>query len=189
MPKVGLKNLHVAKLISDDATGAKYDAIKKLAGAVQADIKPSSSSESFYSDDQIAETISTLGEIDVELEVGDLSTEMTAFLLGAKVNTDGVLEFSSNDLAPYVAIGFESQKSNGGSRLMYLYKGKFSLPDSSAKTKGDKVDFLTEKISGKFLARQFDGKWKAQLDSDDASVNKTVIDNWFKAVYQKTTTP
>lgn len=184
MPLVGLKNINVAKITKDDATGTTYEAVRRIALAVQADIKPSMSTESFYADDQIAETVNQLGDIAVDLELGHLSTEDQAFLLGSKVNSEGVLEFSATDQAPYVALGFESEKSNGAIRYVWLYKGKFSLPETSNKTKGDKPDFQTEKISGVFSPRQSDGKWKVQVDSDDKSIGENVIANWFKNVYQ-----
>jgi phi13 family phage major tail protein len=72
-------------------------------------------------------------------------------LLGSTVNEDGVLELSASDQAPYVALGFESEKSNGETRYVWLYKGKFSLPETSNKTKADKPEFQTEKISGVFI--------------------------------------
>jgi phi13 family phage major tail protein len=184
MPLVGLKNINVVKLTTDTATTSTYDAIvRKIALAVQADIKPSMATENFYADDSIAETVTQLGDIPVDIEIGHLTTADLAFLLGATVNTDGVLELSSNDQAPYVALGFESAKSNGETRYIWLYKGKFSLPESSSKTKADKPDFQTEKISATFIARQSDGKWKAQVDSDDTSVGANVISGWFTKPY------
>lgn len=187
MPLVGLKNLHVAKITKDDDTGTTYDAVvRKIAMAVNASIKPSTSTENFYADDQIAETVNQLGDIVVDLEMGHLTTADQAYLLGATVNTDGVLEFSSTDQAPYVGIGFEAEKSNGAKRMVWLYKGKFGLPEASSQTKQDKVNFQTEKISATFIARQSDGKWKGQVDSDDEGVDASVITNWFASVYKST---
>lgn len=184
MPLVGLKNVHVVKVTKDDSTGTTYDTeIRKIALAVQADVKPSSTSESFYADDQIAETVNQLGDVAVDLEMGHLSTADQAFLLGANVNSDGVLEFSVNDQAPYLALGFEAEKSNGATRFVWLYKGKFGLPETSNKTKADKPEFQTEKISGTFMARQSDGKWKGQVDSDDTGIGANVISSWYTKVY------
>lgn len=185
MPLVGLKNVNVVKLTKDDATGVTYDPeVRRIALAVQADIKPSMSTDSFYADDQLAETVTQLGDITVDLEMGHLSTADQAYLLGATVNTDGVLEFKSTDQAPYVALGFESQKSNGSIRYVWLYKGKFALPETTSKTKADKTDFQTEKISGVFSPRQKDGKWKAQVDSDDETIGANVIADWFTKPYE-----
>lgn len=188
MPKIGLKNIHIAKLLTDTDAATTYELPKKFSGAVQADIKPSSSTENFYSDDQLSDSVSALSDIAVDLEMGDLTTEMQAFLLGAEIDTNGVIHHSTNDIAPYVALLYESAKSDGSIRYEALYKGKFALPESSAKTKGDKVDFQTEKISATFMARQSDGEWKVNVDSNDTGVGATVITNWYKGVYSKTPT-
>lgn len=183
MPLVGLKNIHVAQITTDTSSGTTYGTVRQIALAVQADVKPTMNTENFYADDQIAETVSQLGEITVDLELGHLSTADQAYLLGSTVNADGVLESSTNDQAPYVAFGFESKKSNGETRYVWLYKGKFSLPETSNKTKTDKPEFQTEKISAVFAPRLSDGKWKAQVDSDDTGVSATVLTGWFTSVY------
>jgi phi13 family phage major tail protein len=186
MPLIGLKNIHVVKLTKDDSTGVTYDAeIRKLPLGVQIDVKPSVSTENFSADDQIAETVTQIGDIPVDMEIGHLTTADLAFLLGANVNSDGVLEHSINDQAPYVALGYEAAKSNGAVRYIWLYKGKFILPESSNKTKTDKIEFQTEKISATFIARINDGKWKGQVDSDDEGIGANVIANWHTAVYTK----
>lgn len=188
MPKIGLKNIHFAKVLTDLETGTTYEVPKPFKGAVQADIKPSSSTENFYSDDSLTDSVSALGDIAVDIEIGQLTTEMQAFLLGAKIDANGVIHYSTKDTAPYVAIGYESPLSDpGNSRFEWLYKGKFSLPESSAKTKTDKVEFQTEKISAVFMARQSDGEWKVNVDSNDEGVDASVITNWFKTVYKATT--
>lgn len=187
MPLIGLKNVTVVKLTTDDATSTVYDATaRKIALAVQADIKPSVNTENFYADDQLAETVSQLGEISVDLEMGHLSTADQAFLLGATINSEGVLISKTTDRAPYVALGFESEKSNGATRYVWLYKGKFSLPETTNKTKQDKPDFQTEKISGTFSSRMSDGQWRALVDSDDENIGANVITNWFTKPYEPT---
>lgn len=187
MPLVGLKNVHVVKITAESSTATTYDAvIRPLAMAVSADIKPSVSTDTFYSDDQLTETVNALGDIAVDLEVGHLATADLAYLLGGTVNSDGVLELSASDQAPYVALGFESLKSNGGKRYMWLYRGKFTLPENALQTKADKTTFTSEKISGTFSPRLNDGKWKAQVDSDDTGLGTSVISGWYTTVY---TTP
>lgn len=185
MPLIGLKNVNIVKVTSDSSTATVYDSeVRRIALAVQADVKPSMSKDNFYADDQLAETVTQLGDITVDLEMGHLSTADQAYLLGATINSDGVLEFSAKDQAPYVALGFESQKSNGATRYVWLYKGKFSLPETSNKTKQDKTDFQTEKISGVFSPRLSDGKWRAQVDSDDESIGTGVVAGWYTKPYE-----
>lgn len=189
MATIGLKNLHVAKLTKDDKTGVTYGAPQRLALAIEAKITPQVTSETLYADDKAAEVAESLGEIEVELGIDDLSSEMYALLLGKTANSDGVIEDKSTDTAPYVALGFSMPLSKGGEKLVWLYKGKFQLPEDQAKTKGDKVEFQTPTIKAKFVPREYDDKWRASVVTTDTGVDQAVIQNWFSAVYQETTTP
>lgn len=183
MPIVGLKDIHVA-LLNQDGT---YETPVRLAKAIEASITPNVNSTTLYADDRAVETVSSLGEIEVELNIDDLSTEKYALIMGKTINTDGVVVDKADDVAPYVALGFRSQKANGAYRYVWLYKGKFEPSEESYKTKEDSIEFQTPTIKAKFVARE-DGKWRAKVDSDDPGVNQTVITNWFTAVYEELTT-
>lgn len=189
MALIGLNSLYYVKLTSDDETGVVYDTdVKRMAKAIEANIKPNVSSDTLYADDGPAEVNETMGEIEVELNVDDLSTEVYADLLGKTVNTDGVVEDSSDDRAPYVAIAFRSPHSKGGDQYVWLYKGKFTQPEEARKTKGESLEYQTPTIVGKFVKRDFDNKWRAIANSTDEGIDQTKIDNWFKEVYTETVT-
>lgn len=188
MPKIGLKNLYLARVLIDDPdVGTIYEVPKRLHGLIQADIKPASSTENFYSDDMTSETIFQLGDISIDLEIGDIPSDMQMYMLGAKIDSNGVIHYSNNDVAPYMAIGYEAALSKGGSRYEWLFKGKFNLPESSSKTKGDKVEYQTQKISGVFIARKSDGEWKTNVDSTDNEIGLRVKEKWFEKVYKRIT--
>ncbi|MEJ8546630.1 major tail protein [Brevibacillus borstelensis] len=180
--RVGLNDVHYA-IMKDDET---YEIPKKLAGAIQAKISPKSNKETLYADDQAYEVATSLGDIELELNVADIPSEVLRDLLGHTINADGVLIKSSEDNAPYVALGFRSKKSNGKYRYTWIYKGKFQPEDQEFATKEDKPKFQTPTISGTFLPREDNKRWQAQVDEDDTGVKQEVIDNWFKAVYEET---
>jgi len=173
--KVGLKDLYYAMLTKDDATGATYEAPALVAGAISAKISAKTDSVTLYADDTAFETASSLGEIDLELEMADLPLSVQAALLGHTVN-NGVLEATNTDVAPYVAVGFRALKSNGKYRYYWLLKGKFQIPDDESKTKEDKVSFQTAKLKGTFVCRVYDGKWKLVGDEDESGFAAT---GWF----------
>lgn len=176
--KIGLKDLHVSIMNED----GKYEVPVKLAKAIEATITPNVNNTTLYADDQASEVAEALGDVDVELTIDDLSSASYALIMGKTAKADGVIVDTSNDVAPYLALGFRSLKSNGAYRYIWLYKGKFSIPTDSYATKGDQVDFQNQTISGKFVAND-DGEWRARVDSDDVNADATVIDDWFKAVY------
>ena len=68
MPLVGLDNLYYAVLTKDDETGVTYDTPVKIAGAIKVKVDPKSNSATLYADNGPAETVTALGEINVEIE-------------------------------------------------------------------------------------------------------------------------
>ncbi len=184
---IGLKELTYAKLKNDDETGVSYDAVKKIIGAINASIKPKSSSETLYADDGAADTVSALGETEVEFEVKDIPLAIQADLLGHTVK-NGVLIKNASDIAPYVAIGFKALKSNGKYRFMWLLKGRFELLEENYETKGDKVNFQTPKIKGSFIKVDATGDWQYTGDEDETDFKPETGANWFKDVFNPNAT-
>jgi phi13 family phage major tail protein len=185
--RIGMDKIHYA--IMTDEEQETYDTPKPILGAITGTVSPTTNTETLYADDQAWETASALGEIEVELNVADLPREVLADLLGATVDANGVLVQSKSDVAPYVAIGFRSQKSNGKYRYFWLYKGKFQPNEEEFQTKEDSPSFQTPTITGTFISRQTDGKWRARVDEDGVGVKPEVIQNWFSAVYDGTPVP
>jgi phi13 family phage major tail protein len=177
--QVGLKDLHYAILTKDDSTGVVYQTPVKIAGAINAKISPKSDTQTLYADDGPSETVTTLGEIEVEFEAKDLPLSVQAALLGHSIS-NGILIKNANDIAPYVALGFRSQKSNGKYRYVWLFKGRFETPEQEYKTKEDKPSFQTPKIKGTFVKRDFDNNWQIIGDEDEAGF--TQANTWFNAV-------
>ena len=185
MATIGLRDLHYAILKQDNAEGASYDTPVKLSGAIAANVNPNTSSATLFADDGPYDSSTTLGEIELELNVADIPAEHNAALLGHSYK-NGVLIKKASDQPPYVAIGYRSLKSNGAYRYTWLYKGKFTDGEQNNQTKGDSIEYQTPTIKGAFVKRDFDDMWQAEADSDDKTLgdNNTTITNWFKAVFE-----
>lgn len=179
--QVGLNSLYYAILTSDAPSGVTYNNPVAIAGAINAKISPKSNTETLYCDDGPDETVTSLGEIDVEFEAKDIDLNTQAAILGHSV-TGGVLTKKSTDTAPYVALGFKSKKSNGSYRYVWLYKGKFALQEQDFQTQEDKPKFQTPKIKGTFIKRSFDDAWQKLGDEDHPDWSASTGANWFTAV-------
>jgi len=178
---VGLKDLYFAILTKDDSTGATYNTPEKLAPAVTARITPQVESVTDYADDGPTETASSLGGIEVELEVSQIPLDKQATLLGHTYQ-NGLLVRSADDVSPYVALGFRSQKADGSYLYVWLYKGKFQPVEINLQTKGESVEFQHPTIQGTFVKRDFDDLWMISGDSSDT--NFTLGSTWFNDVVE-----
>jgi phi13 family phage major tail protein len=177
--KIGLRDLFYAKIIEDSRDAISYETPVRIAKAISATITPTVNSETLYADDGPSETATSIGGIEVTLGVDNLSLAVQADLLGKQI-ASGVLLDSSEDTAPYVAVGFRSVKTNGSYRYVWLLKGQFSIPEDSYETKGDTPAFQTPEITGNFVVRDFDSHWRFTGDDDQAGF--ALADAWFDEV-------
>jgi phi13 family phage major tail protein len=181
MAQIGLRDVYVALLKSDDVGKAEYEAPERIVGAMTANINPNASSATLFADDGPMDTASTLGEIELELGLADLPLATQAKLLGHNYDAaTGLLSKAATDVAPWVAVGFRSLKSDGSYRYFWLTKGKFSVQEEDIETKGDSINFQTPTINGSFAKRTADDKWELTADSSNAE-SATIVADWFTA--------
>ncbi|WP_333861419.1 major tail protein [Clostridium sp.] len=175
-PPIGVENLVYAVLT--DETTVIYGTLALISPVINVKINPKSNSDTLYADNRAVETVSTLGE--VELETQDLPLEVQAVLLGHTLDAETkVMSYEADDIAPYVAVGFKVKKGNGKYRYVWLLKGKFSEPEEEHSTQEDKTKFQTPKLKGTFLTRA-DGRWKYTADEDSGFTGGV---SWFTSVY------
>jgi phi13 family phage major tail protein len=179
MATIGLKDVYYAKLISDPVGGVPtYQPPVKIKGAMSANMDPNTSSETLFSDDGPSQTAATLGKINLELNVEDLSLPIQADILGHTYQ-NGVLKRKASDVPPWIAIGYRTLKANGAYRYMWLAKGKFAIPKEEYETKGDSISFKTPTITGSFVKRDSDEEWERSADEDDPGFIPSYVDTWF----------
>ncbi|KAF5029262.1 hypothetical protein DSECCO2_650440 [anaerobic digester metagenome] len=179
--QIGLRDIHIALLTKDDATGATYAVPTKLERAVGAKLSPKVNSENIYSDDTVEDIIAAFDSVDVEIELNQLSLTSRATLQGAKV-VKGVLIESKDDIVPTLALGFKSKKHNGKYRYVWLLKGKFELVTDEYDTEAEKPSPKSAKLKGTFFSRDFDGNFRFIADEDESGIDLTIITGWFTAV-------
>lgn len=179
---IGFDMLHYAVMQTDSVSGTTtYSTPKRVVGAVEANINPNSVSGTLSGDDGAMETATALGEVELNLTVTDAPLEVQAELLGHKY-VNGLLLRGANDVAPIVAIGGRSLKSNGKYRYFWLLKGQMSQPEQTRKTKQvGSIDFQTFSLSGSFVRRDSDGLWIIEADEDDSKA-AAKIKTWFQSV-------
>jgi phi13 family phage major tail protein len=184
MAQVGLNDLHFAILTEDTKDTLTYEPTEPMVGAINATISPTVNTQELYADDQLWESVSALGKIDVEVETADLPLDVRAKILGNEI-VDGVLVENKGDIAPHLALGFKSLKSNGKYRYIWLLKGVAQPMAEDYSTKKDNVEHKTPKIKFTFMPRLHDGEWKHTADED--SVDFTGASTWFDGVPGDTT--
>lgn len=171
--------------------GVKFAPLKKENGfyvatkiidypyAINAKVNTETSTEKQYADNKLVDMAVTTGSTKLEAEMRDLPMEILEELFGIE-ETDGIYMFKKNVIAPWVAMSFYGPKANGKNRHVGLVKGRFSLPDDEWKTKEEKTDFQTVKLSAEFMEREQDNAYKVLADEDAPNFN---LDKFYEKVF------
>lgn len=184
--RIGLSDLTAWVLKTDDKLSLTYDKPFKVAPAVSASISPNTSDDAFYADDIALVSNQTVSSISLELETADIKDEIIAKLLGLEVDENGVVLDNANKVAPKVALGFRSLKSNGKYKYVILYKGSFGIGEDEYQTKEDSISFQTSKLTGTFLPTAHNGNWRGSINEDSEAAKPEIIQKWFTEVYGAT---
>lgn len=186
MALIGVKNFYYAKQTKDDVSGLAFDTPVHIPLLNQLDVKFEADSADLYGDNGLAESYRGVKKATVDATVAEIPAEDMAELLGQTREASGMF-LSESTTPPYVAVGYERSKLNGKRRRIWLYKGRFGVPDESNKTKGESTEIATEKITGDFGFTTYEdptyGKvLRRYMDEDDPQVDATAFANFFNSV-------
>ncbi len=189
MATIGLDSLFYAKITEDALGNETYATPQVLAKAINADLNVELAEAILYADDGQAEAVKLFKNGTLSLGVDDIGSAVASDLTGSRVDDNGVLVSSSDDVAPYVAVGFRALKSNGKYRYFWLYRVKFAVPSTNLATKGDSITFSTPTIEGTVMRRnKLDGSgqhpWKTEVTEGATGISDSLIAAWFNDVYE-----
>lgn len=190
-PVIGLDNVVIAELLSDDVNGVTYDTPIALKGAVNASVNPNSDVAVDYADNGPFFVMNNRGNTELTLELTNVDPSVQAKMLGQK-RSGGITVETPMDSAPYFAMGFRvwvggtDENGNKIYEYMWLAKGKFSVPESGAETKKESVSFQHKNMTAQFVATIFvpNGQDSGTICThcrSDVDTSSAVIANWFNA--------
>lgn len=181
---IGCKNLHIAKLTKDDATGATWEQPVPVKSLISISITDQKENVTFYSDDSVEEVIPTFGSKEVSIELGYLTPEIEAMISG-NTYENGVYTQSANASAKEFALLFSAPLSRGGERRVCLFKGVLGRDESAYQGKSESVESSNVTLSGVFMPLQYDGTIERRVDTSDTRLDgegKKLSDAWFTKV-------
>lgn len=179
--KMSLKRLYYA--VMTDEVEETYDEVKTLEMPIELTLTPNFAEATFDAGDQVVANEVQLDTISLAGQTADLPTEVQADWYGHKLSADGGLITNVNDVAPYVAIGFES-----GVKLVWLYKTRLRATEETVQTKRKgEITYKQSGFSGEAIPLK-DGTLKYTVRTDDPEVTETP-QTFFATVKKPSVTP
>lgn len=190
-PVIGLDNVYIAKLLNDDGINPpSYDTPVPLKGAVTASVNPNSSVETDFADNGAFFVADNRGNIEISMELTNVDADVLAEMLGQS-RQNGITSEMVTDQAPYFAMGFRvwigGTDVSGNKIYEYFWyaKGKFSVPQTGANTKGESIDFQHKSITAQFVSTLWQPTGNGGLfcthGRSDKDLPVSVAQNWFNA--------
>lgn len=151
-------------LYTESSGTVSYSGLMVLARGVNVTIAPETSDDNnFHADNVLAETDAgrfTGGELTLEVDglldaarktLMGLPTATTASVSGQTVD---IYHYDDDQAIPYVGVGFVTRVQSGGV-VSYiptvLKKVKFEIPELSAATQEEEIDWQTESLTGHIM--------------------------------------
>ncbi len=169
MAKIGFEYIVAAKLnekVSKSLAKAKYTDAREIGPAANVNGSPTSNDVKDYGDDRAVETDTSVTGGTISLELNEPTMENEAFMLGHSLTDEGGMLRNSNDIAPYVGIGFVG-KSKRNNKLVFrakIYlKTQFRVPNDENATKQEQVTFSHTTMEGSMFQLE-NGDWKDEKE-------------------------
>ena len=164
--RINVKNLVYCKLTTDTKTGVEYGDVKSLAKAMTIQVTPSQATGVLYGDGAQEENLAKLTGLSAKLEVNKLPIEARADIQGHTYE-NGVMIYDKADQAPYIALGYQIEGTNGYSEYVWLLKGRVQEGNQNANQATDNINFSTDEMTINFVPREYDGYFEYTADSSN----------------------
>lgn len=182
---IGLKNLVIAELLTDNDEGCSYGEIMKVTGAIEATVSPENTDPDIqYADDIEYDVVLADPEITFKTTMSDIPLEVQSKIFNNKLDKNGVLVRSAHDKPGYFAVGFMSEKADHTYRYVWLFKVRATPMEEKYATKeGTSVTRQTGEVEWTAVKRTFDNLYQAIADEGLNGFTADMGADFLKTVY------
>lgn len=178
MAMIGLRHV-VAAPQKEAGQTVTYDKGFVVGRAMKADIKINTSDAKLYGDDVVSESDRSFTDGTVDVGVTQMTEDIQSKLLGHSVSEEGgEIIANSDDVAPYVGLGFYAPKLENNVkkyRAIWFTKVNFGEPSESLATREGSTAFVTPSMTGSIMADAA-GNWKKEQTFLNEAEAKAYLD-------------
>jgi phi13 family phage major tail protein len=142
-------------------------------------VKNSSSMDAIYADDQTVDMIYDDGDVEIEIEITDLTEDEKALIFGQTMSAGVRTPNPTTDQRPYFAVSWKSKKRDLTYKYYKILKVMFKEPDEDFETRKEKTAAQTDKITGTGIQRISDKLRKRIADASSTTWVAGTGTGWF----------
>ena len=186
---ISLRNVHYSIITEGDNGIESYGTPKRAADAIMIDLTLNRRKTPIYADDKLRYYLDEFTDGAIRANMLDFIPEAQEDLFGVTRDANGAIVTCAEDEPKMVAFGFESDKRQGVSEFIWLYRVKFSPPNRTFNTKGESTTVNTPTTEGNIFQRikpRYDNEHPigVSLSTDGTAATDAILEAWFDSVYE-----
>ena len=180
----GCDNLVFAEVLTDDANGITFGAVRSLAPVAEIAKTVETSSETHFYDNVGQIIIRSEGSDEITLTVPVLPLDILAAVTGKTYDAGTGAFIDGESTEKYYAIGYRLRLTDGSYRFVWRCKGMFGIPNSTSATENDGTDTNNQQLvyTGVKSIYEFTNGGRAKGVVVDERDGKYDCTDWFNAV-------
>lgn len=153
----GVDNLHVARVLTDNAEGFTTETPVKLAPVAEIGKTTDASNEAHYYDNKALIVVSSESADTISLTIAPPELKMLADIIGRSFDEDLGMMVESPRNNDYFAIMYRTKGTDGEYRYVSRLKGQFNIPEETNATENDGTDTnnTTIEFTGIYTEHEF----------------------------------
>lgn len=171
----GIKNVRIAQITKDDATGYTTGAVQHLAGAAKLSRSAEYSQATKYYDNIAALVVGAEGDDTLTIDVSALDLATQALVTGKEYDETNDCILEGEPEIRYFALGYETSDTAGKTRKVWRYKVQFSFPDEEYSTKNADTESNGQTLECKSIYPTHNFTYKIGTTTKTASKKAVVI--------------
>lgn len=185
---IGVDELYIAPLTTDDEKGATWGTPHKFAPVAELSKSTSSDTAKSYYDNSAYRVIASEDSDEIKLTVPALDLETLAEILGKTIDTDTKAFIDSGEPeTKYFALYARGQLSDNTYRYFVWHKVSFAVPDDTLNTKEDKITTNGQELTATAIRTQA----KFSVGASNTGIKRIIADardgkvdfaKWYTAV-------
>lgn len=181
MPRINVRNAKYA-LITENTTDAYTlgEKMYPLPGLRDIDIAVQLATGTLYGDGVIEENSSKITGAIVKIGINKIAIEDRARMSGAKI-TNGIMDVTTDDVAPYIALYLETESSKAGGReQMWLLCGQAQPIGLTGQQSEANVNYSTDTMTIQCVSRKKDNKVLRLADTESVLFSDKMSEGFAK---------
>lgn len=143
----GVESLVYAHVTKDDTEDYSVDQVKDLIPVAEISKSTEASSSTKYYDNMPALVINSEGADEISITGAAIPLPVLADITGKQIDAESGALIDAPAVAPYLAIGYRYQLTDGSNVVYWRLKGKFGIPEEASSTQDDGTDSSGQELT------------------------------------------